>query len=1535
MAGDARYVDYIHLHKDFKDVFSLESDIEKESLWKERFIFTSDFRLLVDRVTPLFSPGGSNRKAVLLTGKYGVGKSHATGVLAHLLWDDVSSIKGTLEKARDDMAETGAGLLLFRESHRFFPVLLTARDSNLVRDARSFEQVLQVGLERALQKHGFIDRIAEKTEFEKYAVWFRDLADDPDRGGIRRNIEDELQKGRDYPSLALLIEALGERDPGALRLAEDLFGFLHLTKPWHGDTISYYRTALEVLRRADPSVAGIIIYWDEFTTVFNTAGTLNDANLIGAIQTWAEQVSNDIVLLLVSHRSPEQFRGLYKVLDDHLARIMDRFAEANFRMTQLTTFHLIAESLQVPDRVGLGRFLAERGFGDNEFLEMMALCNQLTANLCRSDDKVIRKTIPLHVYATYVAAKIADLIGSAERSIFKMIYDDVEEETGYGTRIGFRRFLETEPQRSGVAWYSIDRVFDYFYPDLADNVTDLQADPNVAKPLNAFKHHYAAAQQCGEDALRVFKTVVLLDMMNAKTGDPHLLPTKTNILNAFAFTDLRNVPALLERLVEKPVLMTYDDDRTGAVIYKTRFGGYDDEELRKIRDNLQRTYPFEKFIEHYKGQIENAVVSRLSDLPRITNRYLSIHVLGEEGFRAKERTLLEKDGTGEASLVILVPETPAQFERLRQSAHAFALKAKNAIVLLNEAEHERTYGRWLDAFAQQTLAQTRASGEMLAESQRQLKSVETRLVENLAWFLLNFRQQQHTRSAKLDKVQQCLTTIYPRGFDFIKYDQLWGSPKKQTRELFAHYDKPDGRQTIEKYPNYVVTKIKDIFRTEDGDWLVDARLRLKEEQAADTGLAECVHRIRQYVEDRNGRFVSIRGMINELGIERPPYGLRGWIEALVIAYALAPFDSENRLEVRASNGSPTKDFTIIAEAINAAIKSEKAPHEIRYGSAEENRLAKRLRDVFDISQDKKSLADVVVHLREHLKNQCRLPLWVLPFALDPARQAVVRPFVDQLNVIVVTTITDKEFDEDEVKEALRTFEEVERSLTGRIWRELFDPQTFENGFSVYVKNLYPSLLSSYRTVGDLVVRIKNELQEDVFIWTDGRVTETLARLNRSSTPPGTPSGFSLSQEDDGDVVLVWNPPLTDGPLADHYEIVRRDDGTGEKTTGRTQALETRYKDRSAEPGHTYSYSVIAVNPAGASAPTAPVQLRVVLPPPALQPVAVAEEDAIAITWPAVRSAEDLRAIEILRGPSRQELELLVSSPPTATGYRDTSAEPGSRYVYGICAVNILDQRGQISASPLVRIPRRSAPPAPSSFQAQRVNGEIRLRWDPPRGADEEVESYCVFRADAGGAATEIDAVPAQQAEFTDRSALPGVLYEYSLAAANRFGRSEPVRAPAVNRLLPLPPLTLTTDDTEEGVRLVWPGPDPRCSVVRYDVLRGGNDGELRPIATLPADVCQYLDASARPGKRYAYSLSAVNEDGTERRLDDPVTVVRAVKVDVPAWEELGRALFVSEPRLFLSTIRHLIREAEAGALPEDVRLAVARIGEAIEELPDA
>ena len=450
MTTDTKYSDYIYLNAAFKDVFSFESDIDKASLWK-RFIFTRSYKELIEHISFIFSDQRINeRKAILLTGKYGVGKSHATGVLSHLLWDDSSTIDDILIRAKQDLEETGSALYQFRESHRFFPVILAGRDSGEVSDAKSFEYCLQIALERSLKKYGYSDQISEKTEFEKYFLWLQGLVAEPERRDYLNLMENYIRRRSDFSSVDELIEALNSYDTGAIRTISGFFDEFDLPAPRHCDTSGYYDAVLAQLKKIDPSISGIIIYWDEFTTVFSNAGKNNDAGLLAQIQTWAEKASSNVYLFLISHQSPEALRGKYRALEDSLAKISDRFVVADIRMDKITTYHLIAESLQVKDRNKFSSFLSTLGFTTKEYSNISKIYGQIFDEFYHRDEQLIRRTIPLHLYSVYVAGKLADLIGSAERSIFQLIHSDTEKVAPFGRKLGFAKFLEQEPSTHHV-----------------------------------------------------------------------------------------------------------------------------------------------------------------------------------------------------------------------------------------------------------------------------------------------------------------------------------------------------------------------------------------------------------------------------------------------------------------------------------------------------------------------------------------------------------------------------------------------------------------------------------------------------------------------------------------------------------------------------------------------------------------------------------------------------------------------------------------------------------------------------------------------------------------------------------------------------------------------------------------------------------------------------------------------------------------------------------------------------------------------------
>lgn len=1509
-----RYSDYIHLDENFKEVFNLEDDIDKTDLWK-RFIFTDDFKKMLEDISFIFSDERVNeRKGILLTGKYGVGKSHATAVLSHLLWDDFNSIQDILKRAKTSMDETGSGLYLFRQEKRYFPVILSGHDSDTVEDAKSFEYHLQIALESALRRYGYLDKVSSDTEFEKYSLWLQEMRDNSEKHAFIDIIDGEIQKGTAFADIDELIEGLNDRDVDAIKLIQAFFKNYDIPPPRHCDTLGYYESVLADLKKCDPTIQGIIIYWDEFTTVFNTAGKYNDANIINKIQNWAEKAQSGIYLFLVSHLSPEEFRGRYQLLDDALAKINDRLCVTDIRMDKNTTYRLIAESLSVNDRQALSYFLSRLGFSAEEYTRLQTLGRQIFGDTFQNDEKTIKKTIPLHLYSVYVAAKIADLIGSAERSIFNLIHSDDHENTSYGDKIGFQYFLDHEPAEGKVVWYTIDQVFDFFYEDLAEHTFNPLAEANVIKPINAFNQYYPVAQQIGDDGVRVFKAIALLEMLYAKTPDPVLLPTLKNLKNAFAMTEISDVKEILDKMVEKPIIISYEDEQSGGIVYKTLYGGYDDEERNKIKKNLQKKRTFEKFLQENTDDIIKKVTENVIDAPRVSSGNCTITVWPAHNI-LKNKHIKDLEEDKNLSIVVCIPESPGEYDHARRDVGTLSKKHKNAIFALYEGNFNKRYERWLNACALLLLGQKRSNRSMISEGDREIKSEVKRFLDELERVTIFFRGETVTKTRGLgDELSQYIAEIYPLGFDRLKYNQFWGTPKKNSREIAIYYGKPNGREGVEGNKTYFVRKIMDLFTDERGNCLVDSRLRLKDEETyvIESPLYKIVKNIRNYIRDNNGKWIYIRTLIEDLELEHPPYGLCGWIESLVISYALAEFIYEGRLEVMAGNLTATKDNTKIIESINDGIKNENYKGQIRYGRIIENKVAKKLIEILKLNIDKKTaLPDVIFKTREMINTTYGLPLWTIPLAFDRGKQEDLEKVITPLTQLLLAD--EKEYSEDLLNTVMDQITNTELKYTWNIWEEIFSKDIVNCGFRAYVNLYSPRLLVTYPDDTNLVQAVKKEAKEDPWIWEKGRISEVLAQLNRIIDPPEQPHNVHVTCDAEG-VQIVWDAPTVDSPQPDTYDILRAEKGEQECTfLKRVNATTTRYCDQSTEPGKTYCYQVVARNPAGESTPSEIVTQKILLPPPQLAASVHPEEDSIEISWnqPQPAGVYEITQYEIRAGESLKDLHPIASLPGDVTSYQDYDVDAGKLYYFQVVTKNSDGQKGLGRVSDPIRLRANVPPEAPRDVAAVRHHDGIEVHWSHPRSGIESVDEYCIYRSDESGNIVSVYTGSTETTSWIDQNTLPGDTYVYMIVARNSVGESTWAETNPVHTFLEIPPVHLEVTDQEGKAHLQWELFGEEYEIERYEVRKGAHPGNLRTLCSYGTDTNEFTDDNVRPGHICYYELVVINTGGSTRKTDHPVKFMPTLSIDLDRWEKETLEFIKSNPALFITRLMTILKSLHA------------------------
>jgi hypothetical protein len=227
-----------------------------------------------------------------------------------------------------------------------------------------------------------------------------------------------------------------------------------------------------------------------------------------------------------------------------------------------------------------------------------------------------------------------------------------------------------------------------------------------------------------------------------------------------------------------------------------------------------------------------------------------------------------------------------------------------------------------------------------------------------------------------------------------------------------------------------------------------------------------------------------------------------------------------------------------------------------------------------------------------------------------------------------------------------------------------------------------------------------------------------------------------------------------------------------------------------------------------------------------------------------------------------------------------------RFLYSIMLIGPDGERSSLPLPALIEA--ADPPPAPSGLRIEVAEGEVRLEWDA--GPAEEAR-YNVYRGPAGAARPPeepLNRMPFAGPSFIDTTFRYGETYRYSVRAVAAAG--PPMRESAdggalevspLDRFPPAAPTGLAVAVEGNLIRLYW-FPNGEPDLAGYRVYRriepegapGAGDkpppaiGEPpQRIAEVPADVTDYGDATAVPGVRYHYAVTAI--DGASPPNESP------------------------------------------------------------------
>lgn len=490
---EKKYKDILNVRPNFDDTFNLIQ--EKPDAWKT-FITNSQFESNLKKIFNAFSATKSNlndRKSIWIQGTYGTGKSHSTSVIKHLLCDNYDEVSDFVKSLAD--ISLRSMIDDFRKKHKAFPVVL--RGNYTIANVTDMCYEIQKKTRESLLKAGI--SVCVNTDFEKAielldnpymsAFWDKLLEEDlriycKDKEDIRKQLQN-FDK-----------EILGIIDSKYKQINDGGFGTSSITR-WLKDV----EHELEKQGIADH----LLIIWDEFTYLLSHQESRGFLNTIQDIAEIAKEFDDNdqperIYLVVVTHKNMEQTDAFRSRADNEQKLALARFVTCSYDMQPNTTYHILSSTFNRIDEAALKELTRERVTSD---IAVSTVVDRISENTIGNISEIKEKILslyPFHPYTAYLSTFVSRQLGDSERSVFNFLND---------TEVGFKKFLENKI--SSIKFLPSSYIWDFF---LKINNSSVSTG-KLNEVINKYNMHYDVVKGKGNEYLDVFKTVLLLNALNA------------------------------------------------------------------------------------------------------------------------------------------------------------------------------------------------------------------------------------------------------------------------------------------------------------------------------------------------------------------------------------------------------------------------------------------------------------------------------------------------------------------------------------------------------------------------------------------------------------------------------------------------------------------------------------------------------------------------------------------------------------------------------------------------------------------------------------------------------------------------------------------------------------------------------------------------------------------------------------------------------------------------------------------------------------
>lgn len=1091
-------------------------DITAESsnrLWAS-FIPTNQFcDLLQQTMTAVSSSDKFKRKSIWVQGTFGTGKSHASSVVRHLLCDQYEDVNFYFNKIEDPSLR--AQVDNFRKNKRFFSVVIKGVEGAY--DLPRFSLSLQRQVKEALDAAGH-SNIVVKSDFESAVQYVEEHM---------QYTQDAIDKHEDLKDIAPTPEAVisllkGNNIQAYMELEEALYKTVGV--PLTTKNVSEWLAEVEHAIEAEGIADGLIIFWDEFTSIMEAIGS----DRINVLQNIAEKSQScNLFLFLISHRVEDQVTTGSKRED--VKTMNDRFYTIRYMMDEVSTYKVMRHTfdLKNEDDYSILKY--------NRTVKLNELIDYLCEGGVEDERKSILELFPMHPYSAFLCSKLSDYVGSANRSVVNFMNDDKK---------GFRKFIADESVYELRGLLTAEWLWDFFYDSFA-------ANPLCGAFTSNYQNHIHRVQEAGDDYVRVYKGILLLNTLSTqfatKSTDiiARISPNEKSIRGLFA--DDRLEPKMDD------ILRFLD---TNQIIARDVFGEF------KISVSSLNPAEIAKEKEKVAAQFKTANDFLAYNFAAKTN-ITKLFTVGDYLIRKCEPQLFscsdqesvvraklnkytsEKPNTLHVAIYLAVTEEERRaFENRVKDFSSEFLNSIHIIpdeVLSNEA---RT--KFIDLIANHNVAKSHYQESIEKESELAAKQLINKWGNRLVngSFSLYFNGEQ-TREGIVNNIYALINKkfsfrVFPKGMEAIKAYRTGVAntflANKNFPALVLQMLQSPTRDKLVKFSGSDLPA-KYIFEENDNH-LVDEECRLT--SAAITGeawIAQVCQEVDQCIEDAKKKYVD-KFSLSEIfaPLMRPPFGFfpsrANWV---AFAYALRKHKADLFVTTISQPISDEKLSEMIVELFkmwNDGHSEASNKLMLRFGSKEESELTQLLYDVFQLQFIKdipevKSLSNVRWGINEFCMQKSKYPLWVLTYCdnINESRSAIIKLLIEVLEA-------DQNPDIAKIKNLYRLINGEKMDIAQLV----SNPNNYENGFLNFINSM--KNVKIQRDWWNELVEEISHLQSEVAFRKESDVRECVLNFyiaKVDAQKPAQPARPATS--DTSDSTAPANP--ADAPVSPAPEPVKK------------------------------------------------------------------------------------------------------------------------------------------------------------------------------------------------------------------------------------------------------------------------------------------------------------------------------------------------------------------------------------------------------------